>query len=42
MGAEDLLKAMLLSGEYTAYAARVQEICGFDTTLQDEVDEAKN
>ena len=42
MGAEDLLKTMLTPGEYTDYVAKVQEVCGFDTTLQDEVDEAKN
>jgi len=39
---EDLLKAMLTAGEYAEYLAKIQEICGFDTTLQDEVDEAKN
>lgn len=42
MGAENLLKAMLTNGEYAAYLEKVQEICGFDRTLQDEVDEAKN
>lgn len=42
MGAEALLKAMLIAGEYAGYLARIQKICGFDTTLQDEVDEAKN
>lgn len=42
MGAEALLKAMLTPGEYAEYVSKVQEVCGFDTTLQDEVDEAKN
>lgn len=41
-GEEALLKTMLTSGEYVEYLRRVQEICGFDTSLQDEVDEAKN
>ncbi len=42
MGAEILLKTMLLPGEYVDYLTKVQEVCGFETTLQDEVDEAKN
>lgn len=42
MGGEALLKAMLTPGEYAEYVSKVQEVCGFDTTLQDEVDEAKN
>ena len=42
MGAEDLLKTMLTPGEYADYLTKVQEVCGFDNTLQDEVDEAKN
>lgn len=42
MGAESLLKAMLLPGEYGDYAAKVQAICGFDQSFQDLVDEAKN
>ena len=42
MGADTLLKTMLTPGEYADYLAKVQEVCGFDTTLQDEVDEAKN
>jgi len=41
-GAEALLKTMLTPGEYADYVQKVQEVCGFDTTLQDEVDEAKN
>lgn len=41
-GADALLKAMLMPGEYANYLAKIQEICGFDTSIQDEVDEAKN
>ena len=42
MGAEALLKAMLTPGEYAAYVEKVQEVCGFSTPIQEEVDEAKN
>lgn len=42
MGAEALLKAMLTAGEYANLAEKVQTVCGFDTELQDEVNEAKN
>ena len=42
MGGEALLKAMLTPGEYANYVSKVQEVCGFDTTLQEDVDEAKN
>lgn len=42
MGADVLLKAMLTPGEYANYLAKVQEVCGYDKTLQDEVDEVKN
>lgn len=41
-GAENLIKKMLTAGEYADYQTRVQQVCGFETTLQDEVDEAKN
>lgn len=41
MGAESLLKTMLLPGEYADYLNKVQEVCGFET-LQEQVDEAKN
>ena len=40
--AEDLLKTMLTPGEYVDCVAKVQEICGFDTLLDDEVEAAKN
>ena len=42
MGADALLKTMLTPGEYAEYLTKIQEVCGFDTTMQDEVDEAKN
>lgn len=42
MGADALLKAMLTPGEYANYLTKIQEVCGFDVTIQDEVDEAKN
>lgn len=37
-----LLKAMLKPGEYADYLKRVQEICGFNTTMDEDVEEAKN
>lgn len=40
--AEDLLKTMLTPGEYADCIAKAQRICGFDTLLEDEVEEAKN
>ena len=42
MGAEQLLRAMLTAGEYAAYLDKVQEVCGFSRTMEDEVEEAKN
>jgi hypothetical protein len=42
MGADALLKTMLTPGEYADYLLKVQEVNGFDTTFDDEVDEAKN
>lgn len=42
MSADELLKAMLLPGEYADYIIKVQEICGFDKPMQDLVEEAKN
>lgn len=41
MGAENLLRTMLLPGEYADYLAKVQEVCGFDT-MDELVEEAKN
>ena len=37
-----LLKKMLNVGEYTEFKAKVVEINGFDTTMEELVDEAKN
>jgi hypothetical protein len=42
MGADALLKTMLKPGEYADYLARVQEVNGFDTLMEELVDEAKN
>jgi len=42
MGAEDLLKKMLLPGEYTTLLQAVQGLNGFDKSEQDLVEEVKN
>lgn len=42
MGDDQLLKVMLSLGEYTAYTNKVAEINGFDTSMEDIVEEAKN
>lgn len=42
IGAEDLLKKMLLAGEYAALIQKVQEINGFDRDINELVDEVKN
>lgn len=42
MGAEALLKTMLTPGEYIDYLRKVQEVCGFEATLEEEVEAAKN
>lgn len=42
MGAEALLAKMLLPGEYAAYLDRIQEICGYDESLGELEEEAKN
>jgi hypothetical protein len=42
MGAEALLKAMLTPGEYASYVEKVQEVCGFSTPIEEEIEEAKN
>lgn len=42
MGADALLKKMLTPGEYAEYLAKIQEVNGFDVTLEDAVEEAKN
>lgn len=40
--ADALLKKMLKSGEYTEYKAKVMEINGYDMSMDELVDEAKN
>ena len=42
MGAEELLKTMLTPGEFTYLMGKIQELNGFDQTMEDLVDEAKN
>ena len=42
MGAEELLKKMLLPGEYTKRKAKVMEVNGYDMSMEELVDEAKN
>ena len=37
-----LLKKMLLPGEYTEYKAKVMEVNGYDMSMEELVDEAKN
>ena len=40
--ADALLKTMLLPGEYTEYKAKVMEVNGYDMSMEELVDEAKN
>ncbi len=42
MGADTLLKTMLTAGEYAGYLEKVQQINGFDSTMEDLEEEAKN
>lgn len=42
LGAEELLKKMLLAGEYSALVQKVQELNGFDRDINDMVEEIKN
>jgi hypothetical protein len=42
MGSDVLLKTMLTPGEYADYLTKVQAVCGFDTTFEDQVEDAKN
>lgn len=42
MGADALLKAMLLPGEYADYALEVQKVNGFDADINELADQAKN
>ena len=39
---EALLKKMLLPGEYTDFKAKVMEVNGYDLSMEELVDEAKN
>ena len=39
---DELLKKMLLPGEYTEYKAKVMEVNGYDMSMEEMVDEAKN
>lgn len=41
-GADALLKKMLKPGEYTNYKTKVMEVNGYDTSMEELVDEAKN
>lgn len=40
--ADALLKTMLKPGEYTEYKAKVMEVNGYDMSMEELVDEAKN
>lgn len=42
MGDDLLLKTMLTAGEYAQYIERVQNVNGFDTSMEEMVEEAKN
>lgn len=42
MGADNVLKKMLKPGEYQDLLKKIQELNGFDITLDDLVEEAKN
>ena len=41
-GADNLLRTMLKPGEYTEYKAKVMEVNGYDMSMEELVDEAKN
>ena len=41
-GADALLKKMLKPGEYTEYKAKVMEVNGYEMSMEELVDEAKN
>jgi len=42
MGDDIVLKKMLKPGEYADYLAKIQEVNGFEASMEDLVDEAKN
>ena len=41
-GSDAVLKTMLKPGEYADYLAKIQEVNGFEITMEEMVDEAKN
>lgn len=41
-GADALLKVMLKPGEYADYLAKIQEVNGFDVTMDEMVEDVKN
>lgn len=41
-GADALLKKMLKPGEYTEFKAKIMEVNGYDMSMEELVDEAKN
>ena len=41
-GAEALLKTMLKPGEYTEFKSKIMEVNGYDMSMEELVDEAKN
>lgn len=42
MGEDELIKVMLNPGEYMSYVSKVQEINGFNISIEELVEEAKN
>lgn len=42
MGSDEVLKVMLTAGEYASFLEKVQKVNGFDATMEESVDEAKN
>ena len=42
IGADKLIKKMLTVGEFANLSQKVQEVCGFDTDINDDIEEAKN
>ena len=42
MGEEALIEKVLKPGEYIDLVIAIQNICGFDTDVNNEIDEAKN
>lgn len=42
LGASNLLSAMLYAGEYATLLEEIQKLSGFDTDINDDIEEAKN